>query len=221
MIRPRLAKGAIAVYESPTAGSQPKIVVFQYNPEQLQRKIEHRAAKPKPGAKEDVFRVEGPPKETLTVNVVLSAADQLANPAEHEAVVQFGLHPALSTLEMLLYPSTFRVLQNQALMQAGGVQVKPAEVPLTLLILGASRVVPVQLEGITITEEAFDPALNPIQAKVELRLKVLTYLEFKKDNRGRDLYFSYQKTREELAMRHQFDDEAVRTVSGFIPPVRP
>jgi hypothetical protein len=216
---PKLMKGALVVYEAQTPGPPPKIIVFQYNPEQLQRKLENRAAKAKPGAnaKEDVLRVEGPPKETISVTVVLNAADQLAEPQQNKAVTDWGLLPALSTLEMLLYPSTFRVLENDALSQAGAVKVKPAELPLTLLVWGKSRAVPVQIDSFSITEEAFDQALNPIQAKVELGLKVLTYLELPKTSQGRDVYFSYQRQKETLAQQHQSDSEDSRTVSGFLP----
>jgi hypothetical protein len=214
---PKLLKGALVVYESQTAGAPPKVIVFQYNPEQLQRKLENRAAKAKPGAKEDVFRVEGPPKETVTISIALSAADQLAEPAQNQGVVVFGLLPALSTLEMLLYPTTFRVLENEALSTKGAVQVKPAEVPLALLVWGSSRVMPVQIESFSITEEAFDQDLNPIQAKVDLGLKVLTYLELKKNSHGRDAYLAYQKQKETLAQMHQSDSEQTRAVSGLLP----
>lgn len=214
---PKLLKGALAVYESQTPGPAPKIIVFQYNPEQVQRKLEHRAAKAKAGAKEDVLRVEGPPKETITLTIVLHAADQLAEPAQHPNVVDAGLHPALATLEMLLYPTTLRVLENEALAQKGAVQVKAAEVPLTLLVWGASRVAPVQVESFSVTEEAFDPKLNPIQAKVDLGLKVLTYLELEKNSQGRDAYFTYQREKERLATLHRSDSDESREVSKLLP----
>ena len=75
---PKLLKGALVVYESQSPGPPPKIIVFQYNPEQLERKLENRAPEKKRGAnaKEDVLRVAGPPKETITLTVVLNAADQ-------------------------------------------------------------------------------------------------------------------------------------------------
>lgn len=216
---PKLLKGALVVYESQTPGPPPKIIVFQYNPEQLERKLEHRAAQPKRGAssKEDVLRVEGPPKETITITVMLSAADQLAAPEQNQKITEWGLVPALATLEMLLYPSTLRVLENQALSKAGSVKIKPADLPLTLLVWGKSRVVPVQIDSFSITEEAFDQNLNPIQVKVELGLKVLTYMELSKNSQGRDVYLSYQKQKENLAREHQSDSEDSRIVSGFLP----
>lgn len=213
---PKLLKGALVVYESQTSGPPPKIIVFQYNPEQLERTLENRAPEKKRGAnaKEDVLRVAGPPKETITLTVVLNAADQLEDPQQYQTVVESGLHPALATLEMLLYPTSFQVLQNEALSSQGAVQVKPADLPLTLLAWGASRVVPVKIESFSVTEEAFDANLNPIQVKIELGLLVLTYMELEKKSQGRDAYFAFQRQKEMLAQKYQpvGDEKPVRNI---------
>ena len=44
---------------------------------------------------------------------------------------------------------------------------------LTLFIWSKNRILPVRLTEFSITEEAFDPALNPIRAKVSLGMRVL------------------------------------------------
>lgn len=113
---PKLARGAIVVYESHSHGSQAKTIVFQYNPEQLSRSLEkHEPESTRGNAKEDVLRAAGPPKETLKLKVVLNTADQLEQPERNRSVAENGLHPALATLEMLLYPTRCQVLQNEAL----------------------------------------------------------------------------------------------------------
>ena len=71
--------------------------------------------------------------------------------------------------------------------------------PLVMLSWGKDRVVPVQLTSFSINEEAYDPELNPILARVELGMKVLTYVEFPDASPGRDAFISYQKRKEELA----------------------
>ena len=43
-----------------------------------------------------------------------------------------------------------------------------------LFVWSASRIVPVRLTDFSITEEAFDPNLNPLRAKVTLGLRVLS-----------------------------------------------
>lgn len=216
---PRLLKGALAVYASDTRGTQPQIIVFQYNPNQVRRTLANRAA-PKESsnvgsAREEVRRVLGPPVETITISVELDAADQLAEPSQNSTVVENGLYPVLATLEMLLYPASIRVQEIKRLAEQGQVQLSPVDVPLLLLILGQSRVAPVMLTNFSITEEAFDQNLNPILAKVDLGMRVLTYMELDRNSIGFDAYLAYQQQKETLAS-HQSDGNATERVRGLL-----
>jgi hypothetical protein len=217
---PRLLKGGFAVYQSQTAGPPPKIIVFQYNPEHMTRSLAARAAPREPSnvgaAREDVLRVLGPPVETMSLSIELDAADQLAEPLQNPEVVENGLHPVLATLEMLLYPPTNEVQLLQTLASEGQVQVCPADLPLVLLIWGKSRVVPVILTSFSISEEAFDPKLNPIQAKVDLGLRVLTYMELKSTSLGYGAYLGYQRQKEILAQLFQPGSDPSR-LAGLLP----
>jgi hypothetical protein len=206
-LRPNLQKGALAVYPTHTPGSSPsRTIVFQFNPESMKRTLAHRAA-PQPNqansgaAKEDVLRVAGPPVETISVTVDMHAADQLEEPDENGAVAEHGLHPALATLELLMYPPTLNAQKIEQAAAAGRVQVNPADLPLVILIWGKSRVVPVKLTSFAVSEDAFDTHLNPISAKVELAMQVLTYMEFADSSIGRDAFISYQKAKESLAQQ--------------------
>ena len=60
--------------------------------------------------------------------------------------------------------------------------------PMVLFIWGPSRVVPVLVTSFSVTEEAFDQQLNPIQAKVDLDLKVLSNMDLKEKNIGYGVY---------------------------------
>jgi hypothetical protein len=217
---PRLLKGGFAVYQSQTAGPPPKIIVFQYNPEHMTRSLAARAAPREPSnvgaAREDVLRVLGPPVETMNLTIELDAADQLAEPLQNPEVVENGLHPVLATLEMLLYPPSDEVQLLQKLATEGQVQVCPADLPLVLLIWGKSRVVPVMLTSFSISEEAFDPKLNPIQAKVDLGLRVLTYMELKSTSLGYGAYLGYQRQKEILAQLFQPGGDPSR-LAGLLP----
>jgi len=217
---PKLLKGALVVFDSQKPGPPPRVIVFQYNPEQLTRSLTHRAAPPDPsdvgGAREDSLRVLGPPVESISLSILLNATDQLEEPERNPEVVVSGLHPALAALELLLYPPSTQVLLNRTLAQAGRVQVCPADLPLTLLVWGKSRVVPVRLTSFSITEEAFDPALNPIQAKVDLGLRILTYMELKEDTLGFGAYIAYQSQKEVLA-RLVRPGNAASAIRGLIP----
>jgi len=204
--RPKVQKGALAVYPTQTPGSQAsKIIVFHFNPDQMRRSLAHRAPPAPAGqantgtAKEDVLRVAGPPVKTITLSIDLNAADQLESPDDNPVVAENGLHPALATLEMLMYPPTQSAQQIQEQASQGKVQVQPADLPLVLLVWGKSRVVPVKLTSFSITEDAFDSRLNPISAKVDLSMQVLTYMEFPESSVGLDAFMSYQQQKENLA----------------------
>lgn len=203
---PKFLKGALVAYESQTPGAQPRATIpFQYNPEELSRSLASRAAPREPGnvggAREDVLRVIGPPVETIRLTVVLDATDRLEEPDQNRAVVEHGLHPALAMLELLLYPPATRAEEIERLAQRGEVQLCPADLPLTLLVWGQSRVVPVLLTSFSVTEEAFDQRLNPIRARVELEMRVLTYMEFPKESIARDAFIAYQRQKENLAQQ--------------------
>jgi hypothetical protein len=203
--RPRFLRGALVVYESQDAGGPPPTVLgFQYNPEAVKRALERRAVEAKGGGggtpnKEDLLRAQGPPNETITMTVTLDASEQLEEPDQNQVVVESGIYPVLSTLEMLLYPSSAKVEEVKNLAGAGEVQLSPADLPLVLLVWGESRVVPVLITGFTINETGFDVKLNPLTATVELNMKVLTYLELKSGSVGRDAYIAYQQRKEKHA----------------------
>ena len=71
--------------------------------------------------------------------------------------------------------------------------------PLTLFVWSKNRVVPVRITDFSITEEAFDPALNPIRAKVSLGMRVLSVDDLGFDSKGGSLYMGYQQQKEQLA----------------------
>lgn len=169
---PRVLKGAIVAYAFPDL--VPSVVVFQYNPETLTRSLNPRTAEGATG-RGDALRADGPPEETITLTVEIDAADQLETGAGLAAA--HGLHPALAMLEGLLYPPFPLVVANQALSLAGGAFIGGEAVPLALFVWGAARVLPVRVHSVSITEQAFDPALNPILARAELSLRVLSYRE--------------------------------------------
>lgn len=217
---PKLIKGALAVYESQARGTQPKIIVFQYNPEQMRRSFALRAAPREAqnvgAAREDVQRTQGPPVETINLSVFLNAADQLAEPDKNQVVVQNGLHPELASLELLFYQSTARLQQDQSRARQGTVQITPPDVPVVLLVWGQARVIPVRLTTLSITEEAFDQNLNPIQARIELAMQVLTNAELPGDGIGNDAFLSYQRQKEQLAQQRQPRGSEDR-VKGLLP----
>ncbi len=191
---PRLIKGALVGVDifNPLAS----VVVFQYNPDTLTRRLEARAAGGD-GDRGEAQRLSGPPKETITLSVEIDATDQLeqANPL----ATTVGIHPSLASLELMLYPKSAVVIANTVLALAGTIEILPAEGPFVLFVWGPQRVLPVRLTSFSITEEAYDPLLNPIRAKAELTLNVLSYQDLGVLHPGHWLFLSHQIGKEALA----------------------
>jgi hypothetical protein len=193
---PRLNKGAIIGLDqfNPLAS----VIVFQYNPETMTRSLEARTAGGSEGGdKSEALRLTGPPKETITISIELDAVDQLES-GDPQAM-SAGVYPALSALEMLLYPKSVKVISDAILAQAGNIEIIPPEAPLTLFVWGPQRVLPVRITSFSITEQAYDTALNPIQAKVDLSMYVLSYADLKITNPGYSLFLAYQVAKEVMA----------------------
>lgn len=193
---PRLVKGAIVGVDAmnPLAS----VVVFQYNPDTMTRSLEARSTGGGDTSdRSEAFRLTGPPKETISLNIEVDATDQLEQ-ADPLALIA-GISPTLSALEMLLYPKSLTVIANSTLAQAGNIEIIPPEAPLTLFVWGATRVLPVRITGLNITEEAYDPSLNPIRAKVDLKLTVLSYADLKLTNPGHSLFMVHQIAKEVMA----------------------
>jgi len=193
---PRLIKGAMVGVDifNPFAS----VVVFQYNPDTMTRRLEARSTGGgETSDRSEAFRLTGPPKETITLNIEVDATDQLeqANPI----TIVSGISPTLAALEMLLYPKSISVIANAVLAQVGNIEIIPTEGPLTLFVWGPTRVLPVRVTGFSITEEAYDPLLNPIRAKVDLTLNVLSYMDLKITNPGYTLFMAHQIAKEVMA----------------------
>ena len=71
--------------------------------------------------------------------------------------------------------------------------------PLTLFIWSKVRILPVRITELSVTEEAFDPNLNPIRAKVSLGMRVLNVNDLGFGVKGGNLYMAYQRGKENLA----------------------
>lgn len=192
---PKLTKGAIVGFDllNPIAN----VILFQYNPKTMTRRLEGQTTQGE-GARSEVARLGGAPVETIDLEIELDAADQLEKGDEVTAAM--GLYPQLSALEMLLYPKSANVILNTALLAAGTIEVIPPEVPFTLFIWGIKRVLPVRLTGFSVTEEEYDPSLNPIRASASLNLRVLSYNDFQLSHPGYALFLAHQVVKETMAV---------------------
>ena len=70
---PRLLKGALVGVDSLVP--VPNVVVFQYNPDTMIRRLEPRVVSSE-GDRGEVLRLTGLPKETITLRIEIDAAGQ-------------------------------------------------------------------------------------------------------------------------------------------------
>jgi hypothetical protein len=64
-------------------------------------------------------------------------------------------------------------------------------------------VLPVRLTEFSVTEEAFDPTLNPIRAKVSLGMRVLNVDDVGFAHKAGTLFMAYLQGKEQLATKNQ------------------
>lgn len=194
---PRLVKGGLVLL-NPDTGAVLRVIALQYNPEKLTRTLQAQVVG-EGGDPSQALRLKGPPVETIKLDAEIDAADQLEFPQQNTTTVQHGIVPQLAALETILYPASSDMRANHTLQAGGTLEIAPLEAPLTVFIWGQNRIQPVRLTDLSITEEAFDPSLNPLRAAVSLTLRVLSVTDLGFDHRGGRLFMIYQENIERLA----------------------
>lgn len=177
-----LLRGALIEYGTDLIGPIPNVVVFQFNPESLTRSLR---IPPRPGGATQRENTQAGEKtfETITLTAHFSAADLLDD--GKVLARAFGIGPQLSALEKMVHPSSRIAGLVGAAIDAiggalgpGGPEDAPAQpvprerFPRILFIWGLTRVLPVTIDSMRISELEYDNLLNPLRAQVELQLTV-------------------------------------------------
>jgi len=199
---PKLTKGGIVLVDA-TSGQVLRIITLQYNPDTLTRTLQTQSftAGSEGGNRAEAMRLKGPPIETIKVDVEIDATDQME--AGDTQTAQTGIQAQLAALETIVYPSADQLDANNALSRSGALEIVPMQASLTLFVWSKTRILPVRITDFSITEEAFDPNLNPIRAKVSLSLRVLSVDDLGSDTRGGSIFMVYQRQKEQLARQNR------------------
>ena len=201
---PRILKGGIVLLDPDSFTLLPNgVIVLQYNPDTLTRTLKVKGVS-EGGDRSEALRLTGPPVETFKLDAEIDATDQLEFPKDNENTVQYGIFPQLAALETLVYPASASLQNTFNLSQQGVLEIMPVLAPMSLFVWSAVRIVPVRLTDFSITEEAFDPNLNPIRAKVSLGMQVLSIDDLYFSDKGGGLYMAYQRQKETLAQLYQY-----------------
>lgn len=196
---PRLLKGAIVALDS-NAAQIVSTIPFQFNPETLTRTLQVFAATEGETDRSESLRIKGAPKETIRLEVEFDSTGPLSD-SDQKTAVEVGIYAQLSALETLIYPQSSHVKQVMQQADRGILEIAPLEAPMSLLVWGKKRILPVRLTDFSITEEAYDVNLNPIRAKVSLSLQVLNYDHLPWNQRGSKLFLAHHQEKERLAKR--------------------
>jgi len=180
-------RGALVEYGQNLLGPVPNLVIFQFNPEQLTRTITMPQPPPTTSAqpRTETHAAAAPPLESFEISARFSAADDLGAGGAVGAIPRlFGVGPQLAALEKMVYPqATLGGLIGAAIDAIGAAlsgagtpaptqPVPRVALPRILFIWGPSRVLPVTITSMTITEQKYDMLLNPVQAEVRIGLQV-------------------------------------------------
>ena len=131
-------------------------------------------------------------EESLRFEIRLDATEKLEN--GDLIAGTFGILPQLSTLELMVHPKEESLLGaaiGALLGSPGGFSfTKKENPPLVLFISGIKRVLPVNINSLSITETEFSTMLDPIRATVAVDLTVIE---------GKNPLYSYSKVAKEVS----------------------
>jgi hypothetical protein len=165
-------KGAFIKLDSGLPGGLPNVVLFDFNPERLTRSVAI-AKSPSPedgGGSENALVQPGQPTDSISFTLLLDATDRLAD-GDNVARV-FGILPDLAALELLQAPQPPAGAAALAAVTSSYAS-PPTRLPAILFFWGETRVLPVVIKSLSVTETRFDTRLNPIRAEVSVSLQVL------------------------------------------------
>lgn len=186
-----LTRGALVEYGTNVLGPLPNIVVFQFNPEQISRMLEiplRSGDRLWGGRQQERWQTSAPPTESFSINAQFSAVEDLASGGAGAVLPSlFGVGPQLAALEKMVYPSSGLSSQMTGAAvdavgeavggsgEAPGRSVPREPMPRILFIWGPSRVLPVEIRSLSISEMQYDSLLNPTRAEVQIGLAVVSF----------------------------------------------
>jgi hypothetical protein len=180
---PYLLRGAIIEYGTGLIGPIPNVVIFQFNPESMTRTMQ---IPQRPGGTNQRESTQAGDKtiESISFKAHFSATEMLKE--DKFLARQFGIGPQLCALERMVNPSSIIAGAIGAALDKigdalglGGSDSSEAtqpipreEYPKTLFIWGLTRIMPVTINSMRISELEYDNLLFPLRAEVDLELGV-------------------------------------------------
>jgi hypothetical protein len=185
-LSPTVLRGALVQLLEEFGRPVPNIIPFQYNPAKVTRSFTPwnpfattQQAQAAPAPLVQPFD----PEETYGFDLEFDAADdiEMLNPV----ALTSGVASRLAAMRKLIQPTKGLIADLVGSAKAladpksAGKDGVASEVPVTLLILGTSVIVPVRVTSMKTEISEFTPNLHPLVAKVTIELRVLTPDVFK------------------------------------------
>jgi hypothetical protein len=197
---PKVVRGGLVLLD-PDGKAVQRVIALQYNPDALTRSVQVRNTATDAGDRLEPTRLKGPPTETIKLDAEIDATDQLERPTANPDAVKLGILPELAALETVVSPAGADLQAAQRLARTGTLEILPIAAPLVLFVWGVQRVLPVRITDLGILEEAFDPNLNPIRARVSLSMRVLSSDDLPAGSRGAGFAFAALAKKEQWSRK--------------------
>jgi hypothetical protein len=145
-------------------------------------------------------------QEEIQLDIRLDATDKMN---EGDAIAgQLGVLPQLAALELMAYPKSESILGaalRSLLGSSGGFNfTRGANPPVILFMWGYTRIMPVNISSMSITETEFNTQLSPTRASVSVGLSVIE---------GNDPFYKYSKlAKEAMAVLNLANIADIKTV---------
>jgi hypothetical protein len=176
---PAKLRGALIEYRSDFLDKLPNVVVFQFNPEHLDRKISLATIVKDDNGKETLS--DPTTLESFTISIVFDAQERMS--ADEWFSKAFGVGQSLAALENMAKPTTFLAgsqseMKDAVALALGSRPTPPIQpvphdrVPKILFMWGHTRVLPVTITEMGLKEVKYDSQLIPVRAEVTIKVSV-------------------------------------------------
>ncbi len=200
---PKIAKGALVQLLPDIIGVIPNIIVFQYNPEKITRKLTpwdpFNVDQSGRGSQAPLTQPFDVREEFDPFVIELDATDDLEDGAPLATAT--GIETRLAALRKLTQASEGLIgdliESAKSLVGQGDDSAKRPTVAPILLVLGPRVILPVRVKKFSVEETLHSPAYYPLHAKVTLGLEVMTPDVFRaqEDIPSKIAIAAYQATR--------------------------
>lgn len=202
-------KGALVEYGVGLANYLPNVVMFQFNPEEITRTYEV-PPRPSGASLREVNQAGEVPVEKISLNAHFSAQEEIAR--QNPMTRAVGIGPQLAALDKLVRPTgPISGLINKAVDKIGSMisgsnnsdpaqQIPREAYPRVLFVWGATRILPVTIEALTIVEKQYDNFLNPTLAEVSIAMTAIQPDPCSDDPIAKGLFAVSQYVRDALAL---------------------